>query len=159
MGGHALTTARSSPAAKLMGLCQCMPTHALTFTKHRQPMFNYYYTMTPHILCSHSPQIHLNNHAMCRFQFLPYSMHRFQQTMSTRFALNVSSSTPGMCRFQQTMSMKLTKHSMFITTHNMPLYILYLHAKEKDMYFWAERIFFAQNMELKKGKNIIFATP
>ncbi len=85
-------------------------------------MFNYYYTMTPHILCSNSPQIHLNNHAMCRFQFLLYGMHRFQQTMSTRFTLNVEISTPGMCRFQQTMS---RKHSMFITTHSMSLYNLW----------------------------------
>ncbi len=53
-----------------------------------ESMFNYYSTMTPHILCSNSPQIHLNNHTMCRFQFLPYAgMHRFQQTMS--FTLNV----------------------------------------------------------------------
>ncbi len=49
--------------------------------------------MTPHIVCSNSPQIHLNNHAMCRFQ--------------------------------QTMSRKLTKHSMFITTHSMSLYNLH----------------------------------
>ncbi len=75
--------------ASLTGLRQCMPTHVLTFTKHKQPMFNYYYTMIALIFCSNSPQIHLNNHAMCRFQFLPYGMHRFQQTMSTRFTLNM----------------------------------------------------------------------
>ncbi len=40
--------------------------------------------MAPNILCSNSPQIHLNNHPMCRFQFLPYGMHRFQQTISRK---------------------------------------------------------------------------
>ncbi len=30
------------PSGQLDWPCQCMPTHALTFTKHRQPMFNYY---------------------------------------------------------------------------------------------------------------------
>ncbi len=29
-------------AGRLTALHQCMPTHALTFTKHRQPLFNYY---------------------------------------------------------------------------------------------------------------------
>ncbi len=48
------------------------------------------YTMTPHILSSNLPQIHLNNYVMCRFQFLPYAgVHRFQQAMSTTFTLNV----------------------------------------------------------------------
>ncbi len=42
MGGLALTTALSWHAASLTGIRQYMPTHALTFTKHRQPMFNYY---------------------------------------------------------------------------------------------------------------------
>ncbi len=42
MGEHAMTMARRWPVASLTGLHQCMPTHALTFTKHRQPMFNYY---------------------------------------------------------------------------------------------------------------------
>ncbi len=56
MGGHALTTARSWPAASLTGLLQCMPTHALTFTKHRQPMFNYYSIYTA--VCKHR---HIDN--------------------------------------------------------------------------------------------------
>ncbi len=45
MGGHALTMARIWPVSSLTGLHQCMHTHELTFTKHRQPMFNYYITL------------------------------------------------------------------------------------------------------------------
>ncbi len=37
-------------------------------TKHTRPMFNYNYTMTPHMFCPHLPQMYQNNHAMCRFQ-------------------------------------------------------------------------------------------
>ncbi len=36
-----VAVALSWPAASLTGLHQCMPTHALTVTKHMQPMFNY----------------------------------------------------------------------------------------------------------------------
>ncbi len=36
------STAQSWPVVSLRGLRQCMPIHALTFTKHKQPMFNYY---------------------------------------------------------------------------------------------------------------------
>ncbi len=62
-------------ATSCQGHSQWLPTNALTFTKHRQPMFNYNYTITPHLFCSNLPQIHKNNPAMCRFQ----------QTISTRF--------------------------------------------------------------------------
>ncbi len=37
-----LNTKCGVPVASLRVLRQCMPTHALSFTKHRQPMFNYY---------------------------------------------------------------------------------------------------------------------
>ncbi len=39
--GNALTMALCWPVASLAGIHQCMSTHALTFTKHRHPMFNY----------------------------------------------------------------------------------------------------------------------
>ncbi len=41
VGPHALTMALSLAVASLMGFRQCMPSHALSFTKHRQHMFNY----------------------------------------------------------------------------------------------------------------------
>ncbi len=44
----------------------------------------YNYIMTSNMLCSNVPQIHLNNHATCRFQFLSFGMHTFQQTMNTK---------------------------------------------------------------------------
>ncbi len=93
---------------------QCIPMHLRH--KPKQSIFNYNYAMTPHILCSNLPQIHLSNYAVYKFQFLPCGMHRFQQTMSTTFTLNVYICTPSMCRLQQTMSTRFTKHSMFITT-------------------------------------------
>ncbi len=39
-----------------------------------------------------------------------------------------------MCRFQQTMTTKLTKHSMFITTHSMSLYNL--HQSTLALSYW-----------------------
>ncbi len=35
-------------------------------------MFNYNYAITPFPFCSKLPQIHQNNHAMCRSQHLAY---------------------------------------------------------------------------------------
>ncbi len=64
----------------------------IDITKHRHPMFNYTYTMTPHLFGSYLPQIHQNNHVMCKVP------------------------TPGMCRFQQIMSTRFTQQSLFITT-------------------------------------------
>ncbi len=74
IGEHALMKARQAGHRQLS---QCMPTHALQ-SQNSNPCLNMYnYTMTPHILCSNLPQIHLN-HAMYIFQFLSYAMYRFQ---------------------------------------------------------------------------------
>ncbi len=42
LGCHCIIVIKHGLLCFVTGLRQCMPTHALTFTKHRQPMFNYY---------------------------------------------------------------------------------------------------------------------